>query len=218
MPDLVVIAGPNGAGKSTAAPWLLRDCLGIKDYVNADVIASGLSGFRPESVAAEAGRIMLQRLRSLADAGRDFAFETTLASRSFAAWIVGLKRDRGYRFFLVFLSLPDPELAVRRVAIRVKLGGHSIPEDVILRRHGRGIANLRRLYAPIADWWGLYDSSVLAEPLESGTAPGIQALEVTEALREGGREARRRHRAMGQPIVTWRDGKVLTVPPGEIAV
>jgi hypothetical protein len=113
-PLVVVVAGANGAGKSTAVPNLLRDTLNVTEFVNADAIAAGLSAFRPESVAIAAGRIMLARMRQLADARENFAFETTLASRSLAPWLAGLQRT-GYRVHLLFLWLRSAELAVRRV-------------------------------------------------------------------------------------------------------
>src|SRR6185436_3008484 len=111
QPHVIVIAGPNGAGKTTLAPFLLRDALGIMEYVNADPIASGLSGFDPASVAFEAGRVMLRRLHELASQRRTFAFETTLAAKSYARWIETLRHD-GYSFQLVFLWLRNPELGV----------------------------------------------------------------------------------------------------------
>ena len=117
MPNVFVIAGPNGAGKSTAAPLLIGKRLGISEYVNADIIAAGLSAFAPESVALEAGRVMLRRLRELAGAGKDFAFETTLASRSFAPWIARLRKESGYRFHLSFLWLPSADLEIGRAHV-----------------------------------------------------------------------------------------------------
>ncbi len=117
-PLVVVIGGPNGAGKSTTAPELLRDALQVGEFVNADSIALGLSGLRPETAAFAAGRVMLTRLRYLARLRADFAFETTLASRSFAPWLDTL-RAAGYRSHLAFLSLPSAELALLRVAGRV---------------------------------------------------------------------------------------------------
>ena len=104
-PELVVLAGPNGAGKSTLAPWLLRDGWGIRDFVNADEIAKGLSGFHPESVALQAGRLMWERLEELAASRKSFAFETTLASRTYASWIAK-RRQEGYQTRLVFIWLP----------------------------------------------------------------------------------------------------------------
>jgi predicted ABC-type ATPase len=158
MPDVIVIAGPNGAGKSTLAPALLRDTLGIFEYVNADTIAEGMSAFAPENAAFDAGRIMLGRLRELAIQGHDFAFETTLASRHYAKWLKELK-TRNYRSVLIFLWLESVELAIERVRERVRVGGHSIPEETIRRRFDRGLKNLFSLYLPVVDEWKLYDAS-----------------------------------------------------------
>jgi predicted ABC-type ATPase len=132
-PNVVVLAGPNGAGKSTSAPSILRDALGVDEFVNADVIARGLSGFEPERAAMAAGRIMLSPLRELARQRRSFAFETTLASRSFVPWLADLIRT-GYQFHLVFFWLPHPDMAVARVAARVSEGGHDVPKVTIRRR------------------------------------------------------------------------------------
>lgn len=158
MPDVIVIAGPNGAGKSTLAPALLRDTFSIAEYVNADTIAEGLSAFAPEDASFDAGRVMLRRLRELADEGKDFAFETTLASRFYAAWLCQLKQ-RGYRVHLVFLWLANVELALERVRTRVFSGGHDIPERTVRRRHERGLRNLFALYLPIANSWRVFDAS-----------------------------------------------------------
>ena len=157
-PNVVIIAGPNGAGKSTAAPRLLRDYLGISEFVNADVIAQGMSGFDPASVAIQAGRVMLVRLHELAAERKSFAFETTLAARSYGSWIVRLHQC-GYRSHLFFLWLPTPELAIRRVASRVREGGHDIPEATIRRRYDRGLINLFRIYMPLVNSWSLLDTS-----------------------------------------------------------
>ena len=162
-PSIVVIAGPNGAGKSTAAPVLLKETFATPEFVNADVIAQGLSGFAPENSAFEAGRIMLRRLRQLARERRSFAFETTLASRSFAPWIEK-ERERGYQFILTFLWLSSADLAVQRVKERVRLGGHSVPEDVVRRRYTSGLQNFFELYEPLADGWMIYDNSAYARP------------------------------------------------------
>jgi predicted ABC-type ATPase len=178
-PDVVVLAGPNGAGKSTTAPSILKEALGVDEFVNADVIAQGLSGFEPERVGLAAGRIMLARLRELARQRNSFAFETTLASRSFAPWIADLMRT-GYQFHLVFLWLPHPDMAVARVAARVRTGGHDVPEETIRRRYEAGLSNFFRLYQPIATTWEFWDNS--AEP---GTTPlasgaGHSALKVND--------------------------------------
>ena len=158
MPHLIIIAGPNGAGKSTTAPALLKDALSIENFVNADVIAEGLCAYQPEKAAIEAGRIMLKRIHQLALEQTDFAFETTLASRTFAQWIPRLKAE-GYQFYLMFLWLQDAELAVLRVKERIKMGGHSVPEETIRRRYNAGLKNFFNLYAPIADVWRIYDNS-----------------------------------------------------------
>lgn len=160
---VVIVAGPNGAGKSTSAPSLLRDALDVEEFVNADAVAAGLSAFRPESVAIAAGRIMVRRMRQLAAARANFAFETTLASRSFVPWIVGLKRN-GYHAHLLFLRLESADLAVSRVVERVRLGGHDVPENVIRRRYEKGLRNFFGLYMPLADTWQLFDNSGAAGP------------------------------------------------------
>lgn len=157
MPHVIVIAGPNGAGKSTIAPALLRDTLGVTEFVNADNIALGLSPFAYEKAAISAGRIMLQRIDELAQEKVDFAFETTLASKSFYPKLKKLQKD-GYKFKLVFIWLPNMRLAKMRVAERVKLGGHGIPEATIDRRYQRGLINFFKIYKPIADKWRFYDN------------------------------------------------------------
>lgn len=157
-PSVVVLAGPNGAGKSTAAPSLLKGRLAVDQFVNADEIARGLAGFAPETAAIPAGRIMLARLKELAAARANFAFETTLASRSLTPWIESLTAS-GYRFHLVFLWLPSADLAVARVRDRVRQGGHDVPETTIRRRYRSGLANFWRLYRSITTTWRVYNSS-----------------------------------------------------------
>ena len=158
-PHLIVLAGPNGAGKTTVSAELLRGALGVHEFVNADTIARGLSEFNPEGAAIEAGRVMLRRLHHLTAQQLDIAFETTLASRSFAPWIRELMRS-GYAFYLFFFSLNGPELAIERVAERVKLGGHFVPEEVIRRRFEAGLRNFFSIYRPIATRWRFIDNSV----------------------------------------------------------
>ena len=154
-PRVTIIAGPNGAGKSTVAPLLLRT-FGTKLYVNADTIAQGLAGLDPERAALAAGRIMLLRLKELAHEQADFAFETTLASRSFVPFIRAL---HGYESTLLFLYLRTPELAVQRVAERIQAGGHHVPKAVIERRYTAGLYNFFRLYLPVVDNWSIWDAS-----------------------------------------------------------
>jgi predicted ABC-type ATPase len=158
-PNLIVLAGPNGAGKTTASRNLLTGALAVEEFVNADAIAKGLSAFRPESVAIEAGRIMLARLHELAADRVSFAFETTLASRSFAPWIQKL-RENGYAFRLIYLWLHSADHAVTRVRERVSSGGHDVPEAVIRRRYQGGLKNFFQLYSPLAEGWTFFDSSV----------------------------------------------------------
>ena len=157
-PIVVVLAGPNGAGKSTTAPALLQGVLGVNEFVNADTIAGGLSAFNAEGAAIAAARVMLGRLKELARERVSFAFETTLASRSFAPWLVGLK-DTGYIVHLVFLWLSSEDLAVQRVAARVEAGGHNVATDVIRRRYRTGLRNFFEIYRPLASTWRFYDAS-----------------------------------------------------------
>jgi predicted ABC-type ATPase len=158
VPQVVIIAGPNGAGKTTLAPTLLRDTLGLFEFVNADTISDGLSAFNPDAASFDAGRIMLRTIQELAKKRKDFALESTLAGRSFAQWLLHLCRS-GYEFQLLFLWLRSVDLAVERVATRVQGGGHAIPEEVIRRRYYRGLANFLELYRPIANTWVVYDNS-----------------------------------------------------------
>ena len=134
-PGVVVLGGPNGAGKSTAAPRLLRGSLKVEEFVNADTLAQGLSAFRPEDVALEAGRIMLKRLDDLESQGKSFAFESTLASQALARRLERLKQ-RAYRIHIVYLWLPTAELAIARVAERVRAGGHNVSSEAVRRRFG----------------------------------------------------------------------------------
>lgn len=163
MPNVIVLGGPNGAGKSTIAPTLLRDTLAVDSFVNADTIAQGLSGFEPSRSALLAGRIMLERLRELGSQRASFAFESTLASRTFAPWLREL-RETGYRVHVMFLWLPTAAMAKVRVEQRVLAGGHSVPPEVVVRRHARGLTNFLELYRPIADHWRVYDSSAAGAP------------------------------------------------------
>jgi predicted ABC-type ATPase len=158
MPNLYIIAGCNGAGKTTASITILPEILNCDQFVNADYIAYGLSPFNVESVAIEAGRIMLHRIDELLTLGEDFAIETTLSTRSYVS-LVHKAKALGYKVSLIYIWLNSPELAIRRVAKRVEKGGHNIPADVIKRRYYKGLNNLFKLFMPICDFWHIADNS-----------------------------------------------------------
>jgi len=155
---IYIVSGCNGAGKTTASYTILPEILDCKEFVNADEIAKGLSPFQPEKVAFEAGRIMLQRLDDLLLANENFAFETTLASRTFASFINRAKA-LDYEVTLLFFWLSSKELAANRVKTRVAEGGHNIPVDVIERRYDRGLLNFFELYLPLVNNWMFVDNS-----------------------------------------------------------
>lgn len=156
-PQIFVIAGPNGSGKTTSAKKLLPEILQCNEYVNADAVAAALSPFRPEEVAMLAGRLMLERINHLASKKDDFAFETTLSSRTFIKFLNECKSN-GYEINILFLWLNSPQLAIQRVKFRVEQGGHDIPQDVITRRYHRSIQNFLTEYSNIATNWFLYDN------------------------------------------------------------
>jgi len=155
---IVIVAGPNGAGKTTFAREFLPQEADCPTFVNADLIADGLSPFDPVRVAVRSGRIMLQLIREHAERGETFAFETTLAGRNYARSIVRW-RAAGYRVTLIFLSLPSPEMALSRVAERVRQGGHGVPDEVVRRRFLAGRENFETLYKPLVDEWLHYDNA-----------------------------------------------------------
>lgn len=163
-PALYIIAGCNGAGKTTASMTVLPEVLHCREFVNADEIAKGLSPFRPEEVAVQAGRLMLERIDRLLSRGETFAIETTLATRSYAN-LVRRAKAAGYTVILLFFWLPSPEMAEMRVAQRVAEGGHDIPREVIRRRYWLGLRNLLEIYAPEVDVWSMYDNTLLQEPI-----------------------------------------------------
>lgn len=158
MPKLYIIAGCNGAGKTTASYTVLPEMLNCKEFVNADEIAKGLSPFNADSVAIEAGRLMLARMEELLCSNADFAFETTLATRSYVS-LIKRAQEKGYYVSLVYFWLASPELAIDRVKMRVAAGGHNIQEDVIRRRYRNGVKNLFSLYTPVSDFWMILDNS-----------------------------------------------------------
>jgi predicted ABC-type ATPase len=168
---ILIVAGPNGAGKTTFAREYLPHEAGCTTFINADLIAEGLSPFAPELVAIRSGRIMLQMIREHAERGDSFAFETTLAGRNYAR-AVPRWQDVGYSITLFYLSLPTVEMAISRVAERVRQGGHHVPNDVVRRRFIAGRENLETLYKPIVDEWILYDNAgPLPTVLDRGRKP-----------------------------------------------
>jgi predicted ABC-type ATPase len=155
---ILIIAGPNGAGKTTFAQDFLPQEASCPQFVNADLIAAGLSPFVPELAAVRAGRLMLQTIFVLARSGQSFAFETTLAGLSYLRHIRRWQAD-GYHVTLFYLKLPSPEMAIARVAERVRQGGHNVPEAVIRRRFVAGWKNFEGLYRDVVDAWVLYDNA-----------------------------------------------------------
>ncbi|SRR6266478_851105 len=157
-PRCVVIAGPNGAGKTTFARRYLPEDAGVVHFVNADLIASGLSPLKPELAAIAAGRIVLREIDRLAAERTDFAFETTFSGLTYVRRLRAWKRV-GYRVEIVYLRLRSAQLALRRIAARVRQGGHDVPQGDVIRRFSRGWENFQRIYRPLADSWAVYDNS-----------------------------------------------------------
>jgi predicted ABC-type ATPase len=182
--NLYIIAGCNGAGKTTASFTILPEIIDCKEFVNADEIAKGLSPFQPETVAFEAGRIMLKRVDELLNINENFAFETTLSTRSYKTKIIEAK-EKGYTTTLLFFWLQNVELAQARVKIRVSEGGHNIQPEVIERRYYRGIKNLFEIYLPIIDGALIFDNSngkheLLAEKTVDGRLNIIDQLKFNQ--------------------------------------
>jgi predicted ABC-type ATPase len=185
---LFIIAGCNGAGKTTASFRMLPELLDCKEFVNADEIARGLSPFQPETVAFEAGRIMLSRIHELIERGEDFAFETTLATKSYLTFIRKAKQN-GYFVSLVFFWLESPELAIERVNKRVAEGGHHIPEDVVRRRYKIGIESLLKLYFEEVDYLLVFDNTgpdpdLVAEKETELNILNVSKFEIIKSLSE----------------------------------
>jgi predicted ABC-type ATPase len=155
---VIIIAGPNGSGKTTfAREFLPKEGL-VVEFVNADLIASGLSPFAPDDALIHAGRLLLDRVDQLARKGRSFSFESTLSGRAYIKRIQQWKAD-GYRISIFYLRLSSPDLAVERVQNRVLEGGHFVPPEIVRRRYEAGWANFQDIYRPLADSWAVYDNS-----------------------------------------------------------
>jgi predicted ABC-type ATPase len=159
-PRCIVIAGPNGAGKTTFARDYLPAIAGLIHFVNVDLIAGGISPLRPELAAVTAGRLVLRELDRLVQAKADFAFESTLSGLRYASRIQSWKAQ-GYSVEIAYLRLASPQLALSRIAARVKQGGHDVARSDVLRRYRRGWTNFLEVYRPLADHWTIYDNSEL---------------------------------------------------------
>ena len=157
-PNLYIIAGPNGAGKTTFARKFLPQYVECLEFVNADFIAGGLSPFAPERAAIHAGRVMLEQIHSLAERGVDFGFETTLSGKTYVKLLQGMKKGR-YLVYIFFLWITNVELSLERIKLRVRNGGHAIPEAIVRRRFDRSLPNFLRVYKPLADSWTIFDNS-----------------------------------------------------------
>lgn len=156
--EIIILAGPNGAGKTTfARAYLPREaqCL---NFINADLIAAGLSPFQPETAAIRAGRLMLKEIERSVQEGESFAFETTLSGRSYAR-LIPEWCQMGFRIKLVYLMLNSVEIALERVRSRVRQGGHHVPDDVVTRRYHLGWVNFQKLYRPLVHHWVLFNNS-----------------------------------------------------------
>lgn len=174
MPDLYIIAGPNGAGKTTASMTILPDVLHSKEFINANAIAAGISPFNVESVAFQAGRIMLDRMNQLINEHKSFAFETTLSTRTYLN-LIKTAKAKGFKVTLLNFWLKNPELAQLRVATRVQHGGHNIPTEVIERRYVRGINNLFNHFIHLCNVWTIFDNSNIYPEL---IAKGLSSHEI----------------------------------------
>jgi predicted ABC-type ATPase len=172
QPTVYVIAGPNGAGKTTFAMRFLPAYVKCREFVNADLIAAGLSPFAPEKQSMRAGRLLLERIRELSSRRKDFGIETTLAGRMHVKLLSDLKRW-GYRVDLFYLWLPGPDVAIRRVAARASEGGSRVADEVVSRRYASGLRNFFHLYCPRVDAWWLYDSSRLPPLLIAQNDKGV---------------------------------------------
>ncbi len=157
MPDLFIIAGPNGAGKSTYVKRFLPEEMRCREFVNADLIAAGLSPFAPQNVAFQAGRIMLKRLRELFEQRASFSFETTLTGFGYTHLLAEMQAA-GYRIRLDYLWIPNLDITRNRVRQRVRKGGHDIPDEVQQRRFGKGLRLLWSHYRPQVNYWRLFDN------------------------------------------------------------
>ena len=163
-PNLYIIAGPNGSGKTTFAREFLPKYVKCNNFINADLIAQGLSPFSPQTSAIHAGRLVLKQINDFSNRKIDFAFETTLSGKTYFSLLKALKA-KGYSVRLFFLWVPDPVLSLARIKERVSLGGHNVPKEDVLRRFDRSIYNFLKVYEPLSDSWHLFDNSAFSPRL-----------------------------------------------------
>jgi predicted ABC-type ATPase len=156
--NVYIIAGPNGSGKTTFANEFLPEYAKCPNFVNADLIAQGLSPFSPRAAAIKAGRLVLEQIRSLSEKNVDFAFETTLSGKSYVRLLAALK-NKGYAINIFFLWIPNPEVALARIKDRVASGGHDVPAIDVKRRFSRGVYNFFKYYKPLSDTWLLFNNA-----------------------------------------------------------
>ena len=156
--NVYIVAGPNGSGKTTFATEFLPEYARCKHFVNADLIAKGLSPFSPGAAAITAGKLVLEQIHQFANKGVDFAFETTLSGKLYVNLFKSLKK-KGYKIHLFFLWIPESNLAISRIKGRVAQGGHDVPVQDVLRRFGRSLVNFFTLYQSLADSWMLFDNA-----------------------------------------------------------
>jgi predicted ABC-type ATPase len=216
-PRCIVIAGPHGAGKTTFAREFLPREAGIIHFVNADMIAAGLSPLQPHLADASAGRVFLGEISRLTRARENFAFETTLSGRGHLARLMKM-RAAGYRVSIIFLILDSPELALKRVAARVRQGGHSVAPTDILRRFERSWTNFDNTYRLTADAWAVFENSrnsplfkLSGATKRKATKANALALEVLPALKRSASRARKTARMHGTPIQISKRGKVVAM-------
>jgi predicted ABC-type ATPase len=182
-PLCYIIAGPNGAGKTTFARKFLPEYVKCLNFINADLIAGGISPFAPEKASIQAGRIMIERIRNLSEKKQDFGFETTLSGRSYVNILQDLK-EKGYRLHLFFLWLPSADLALERIADRVRTGGHNIPEGVVRRRFQKGLSNFIKFYRPLLDSWFIMDNSGETPRMIAVENNGAQKIVIPEIFKK----------------------------------
>ena len=182
-PNLFIIAGPNGAGKTTFAREFLPHDAKCENFVNADLIAQGLSPFSPEAAGIKAGRLLLKQIHEFAERRADFAFETTLAGKTYVQLLRKLKQQ-GYAIHLFFLWIPSVELAVARIKNRVAQGGHDVPVTDVRRRFGRSVQNFLKVYRPLFDSWTVFDTSTAPPALIAKEERGKLTVEDADVFAE----------------------------------